>query len=486
MSYNENKNTEKNSETMSNNNNDNNNNSVMPSTIGDTIDSSITDKSVEDVSMQNDGNGANTTISSEVSKMNRNRRDRHNPLPTASRPDSLSDRRRVGMSGATVKWYLRHLLEGKSAKDARELAINRTRESSASERQQDLKSALVSEQTSSVIAVAARDGGCGSTSQDKTSQAEKRRSGEITSHELPGKMQKQCLLQQSTQSVGVQKYVPELTQVGDDQLHQNPTRRNYVSKPTQAGGEQLHPQSTQLKSAENSVPKTTHVGEEQLHQQSMHLKNRENSVPKPTQAGIRIAVVPLNYPAEAMRWEKLTALQNRIIREVAKGWRHPLSFYGVYFKAGLLLIDCRDEETATWLTEVAPKLEGWKSPTLCTKRGEEIPQIHYMSVYLPRSADNGVDFALKLLKAQNEVIKTSAWRIINSGIEDTALKLNIGIDDESYKYIRKQRYRLNYRFSAISMRTWKSKAAEEKEEASEPITNYTDHHDSPSYQHRTL
>ncbi|XP_050340320.1 uncharacterized protein LOC126766612, partial [Bactrocera neohumeralis] len=48
-------------------------------------------------------------------------------------------------------------------------------------------------------------------------------------------------------------------------------------------------------------------------------------------------------------------------------------FNGVCFKGGMLLVDCQDQKSATWLTEVAPRLEGWKGLLLCLKRGEEIP-----------------------------------------------------------------------------------------------------------------
>lgn len=30
----------------------------------------------------------------------------------------------------------------------------------------------------------------------------------------------------------------------------------------------------------------------------------------------------------------------------------------------MLLLDCKDEKTATWITEIAPKLDGWKGSAI--------------------------------------------------------------------------------------------------------------------------
>ncbi|XP_054085177.1 uncharacterized protein LOC114804726 [Zeugodacus cucurbitae] len=137
------------------------------------------------------------------------------------------------------------------------------------------------------------------------------------------------------------------------------------------------------------------------------------------------------------------------MKRVAKGWRHALSFNGVYFRSGMLLVDCRDEETATRLTEIAPKLEGWDGP---------VPN----EVFLPRNADEPLEFAMELITAQNEGINTSAWRIIDSKNEDSGIRLYVGIDDVSYKILRKSGFRLNFRFSAVHMRPWRPKPAEGK------------------------
>ena len=154
-----------------------------------------------------------------------------------------------------------------------------------------------------------------------------------------------------------------------------------------------------------------------------------------------MAVLPHNYPAEVLGPEELTALQDNIKDEVYNGCGYTGSFHGVYFRSGMLLVDCKDEKTATWLAEIAPKLNGLKGPVLCARRDEDIPAMHSMTVFLPRSAGKPYEFAIGLIRNQNDGLSASAWRVEDSSIEDAGWRLNITIDDESYKFIRKEGFK---------------------------------------------
>uniref|UniRef100_A0A0K8W0Z6 DUF4780 domain-containing protein n=1 Tax=Bactrocera latifrons TaxID=174628 RepID=A0A0K8W0Z6_BACLA len=174
--------------------------------------------------------------------------------------------------------------------------------------------------------------------------------------------------------------------------------------------------------------------------------------------GIRMAVLPLNYPAETLEAEELTALQDLLMEEVYRGCKDPVAFHGVYFKGGFMQIDCKDADSVKWLRETAPKLTGWKGPTLCVRRGEDIPIMHCMTVLLPRCEGKPYEFALGLVRNQNRGINTSAWRVVDSKMEGSGWRLNLCVDDESYKFIRKEGYRLSYRFSTVVMRPYKLKS----------------------------
>lgn len=58
-----------------------------------------------------------------------------------------------------------------------------------------------------------------------------------------------------------------------------------------------------------------------------------------------------------------------------------------------------------------------------------------MTVFHPRCAGKPYEFALGLVRNQNEGIITSTWRVVDSKDEDTGWWLNLYVDDESYKLI---------------------------------------------------
>lgn len=68
-------------------------------------------------------------------------------------------------------------------------------------------------------------------------------------------------------------------------------------------------------------------------------------------------VLSRSYAAEAIRSDELTSLQDAITNEGIQKWPHPLFFSGIYFRMGLLLIDCRIEESVSRLTEDTLQLE---------------------------------------------------------------------------------------------------------------------------------
>ncbi|XP_049307348.1 uncharacterized protein LOC125777144 isoform X2 [Bactrocera dorsalis] len=187
-------------------------------------------------------------------------------------------------------------------------------------------------------------------------------------------------------------------------------------------------------------------------------------------SSIRMAVLPRNYPAEALGSEQLTALQDCIVDALSVGIGFTGAFNGIFFKGGMLLVDCQNEKSATWIQGIVPRLEGWSGPALCVRRGDEIPQLHNMVAFFPRSADKGYDIALNLVRNQNEGLSTSAWKVVASKVEGSGWNLNITMDDESYKYIRQKGFRLNFRFGKIVVRPWRPKTTSTSQEPPKETT----------------
>ncbi|XP_049308649.1 uncharacterized protein LOC125777606 [Bactrocera dorsalis] len=121
--------------------------------------------------------------------------------------------------------------------------------------------------------------------------------------------------------------------------------------------------------------------------QTVKRKSGQLTPQEPAVKGIRMAVLPQNYPAESLESEQLTVLQNLLMEEVFRDDEYAASFLGVEFKGGMLQVDYMDESFADWLREFTPRLGGWTGPVLCAKRAEDLPVMHRMTVFLPPSDD---------------------------------------------------------------------------------------------------
>ena len=88
--------------------------------------------------------------------------------------------------------------------------------------------------------------------------------------------------------------------------------------------------------------------------------------------------------------------------------------------------------------------------------------MHSMTVFLLRCPGKPYECALGLIQNQNEGLSISAWRVVTSKVEHSGWRLNLCIDDESYKFVRRASFRLNYRFSVV-LRPFKPKTATESE-----------------------
>ncbi|XP_049317001.1 uncharacterized protein LOC125779775 [Bactrocera dorsalis] len=235
------------------------------------------------------------------------------------------------MNGSTIKWYLRYLRDGKTPGVAEALARNKCKGSRASPAKEH-KEVSVRAQSSGIgdrgpvsTTLTARRGDSRTLPADTYAQAAKRKSGQITPQEPPR------------------------------------FKRLRGTSPKAAGDQQSGP-----------APHRVEKG-----------RRRYADAVK----GIRMAVLPLNYPAKSLKPEKLTVLQDLLMEEVFRGEDYAASFLGIEFKGGMLQVDCMDEESADWLKEYAPKLGGWKGPVLCAKRAEDLPIMHSMPMFLPRCGD---------------------------------------------------------------------------------------------------
>ena len=166
---------------------------------------------------------------------------------------------------------------------------------------------------------------------------------------------------------------------------------------------------------------------------------------------IKMAVFAASSPNEMLTGTQLSDLQDAIIDEaVAKADIKP-KFEGIQFRPGMLIIECTNEETATWLKRAVPTMDTWTSPKLCVKPAEEAPKTTVVSIFFPRSAGKDSNRILETLNAQNEGLRTGAWKIMRAYDENEGKKLIISIDEQSLQAIAKENMTVSFRFGRLSV-----------------------------------
>lgn len=98
--------------------------------------------------------------------------------------------------------------------------------------------------------------------------------------------------------------------------------------------------------------------------------------------GVEIAVLPKGCPQVTLSAEELSTLEDAIIEEVSLG-SNKLKFIGLHYRAGYLLLNCADKETAEWVKEKTSRLQAWKGTELMVCVGDLIPKTHNITVFLP-------------------------------------------------------------------------------------------------------
>lgn len=192
------------------------------------------------------------------------------------------------MSGASLKWYLRHQQDGRFLEEDEKLARNRVRDNAS----------FVS----------------GGRKNGNTASASKR-------------------------SSGIRSRRP---------VNATPTVRR--------GSEKASPPTTQTKK-----PKSGKITPQGPPNSKRKRKNHEQgtegqqSASNPPSSGDTVQICGC-----FKRHTDGCALQDLVIEEIYRGCGYPVSFHGVYFKRGMLHVDCKDESTANCLREIGSKLEGWQ------------------------------------------------------------------------------------------------------------------------------
>jgi len=193
-------------------------------------------------------------------------------------------------------------------------------------------------------------------------------------------------------------------------------------------------------------------------------------------AGVQVAILPADYPATALTNEQQSELEQALVESVNEGeeqFAGQLSFLGIRFRHGFIIVTCGNDNAARWLREQAPKLSKWAGPTLKTAEGAEIPIGRTVTIFFPRSRGVEEKVILNLLRMQNKGLNTAHWQVIGARESADGKLLRMVIDEPSADAIKRNKATVFFRFGVIPVSGLGKKETEEEPledaESQEPL-----------------
>ncbi|XP_036347668.1 eukaryotic translation initiation factor 4B2-like [Rhagoletis pomonella] len=181
-------------------------------------------------------------------------------------------------------------------------------------------------------------------------------------------------------------------------------------------------------------------------------KKNARSRPPRVENYVRVAIYAKGFPENMLDPEDLSSLEELIIDEVANSSAESkLQFERLLRKPGMLILDCLNQQTADWLTDIIPKLTNWENPELVICNEENIPDAYVMTISLPRSVGQDYDQTLALIQSQNDDLVTDSWEWVNEREDGDRLVVTIRIDKESHAAIKEKRWKIFYKFGVIDV-----------------------------------
>ena len=177
----------------------------------------------------------------------------------------------------------------------------------------------------------------------------------------------------------------------------------------------------------------------------------------------KVAIVAKKHVEKPLTKEELGQIEEALIDEiVGSKIDESITFGGITFRPGMLLLNCDSQVSVDWLKGITPNLSSWKGQELAVCVGDEIPRDHVATMFLPRSAERSDTSLLELIRAQNRDINMGSWKVLKTKREGGGVLLHVGIDDQSRAQIERQNYLLAFRFGSIPVHGLRKNRTEEE------------------------
>uniref|UniRef100_A0A6P7GVS0 Uncharacterized protein LOC114347317 n=1 Tax=Diabrotica virgifera virgifera TaxID=50390 RepID=A0A6P7GVS0_DIAVI len=130
-----------------------------------------------------------------------------------------------------------------------------------------------------------------------------------------------------------------------------------------------------------------------------------------------------------------------------------LQFHKTSFSAGTLWVNCANEHTKKWTTEVVRTMEGlWEGVDLNVVDPSHMPKRPMVLARIPEKEAEESTVRTRL-ERQNKDLKTEDWLLKNRKVGEDMQILVYTIDEVSYKTLKAANFKAYYRLEKISFKT---------------------------------
>lgn len=205
----------------------------------------------------------------------------------------------------------------------------------------------------------------------------------------------------------------------------------------------------------NNKKKRRHTSKEVENSRSQDTEENPSGMDyKEALTGIRMGIIPKNFPAEMMSADEIDKLQDYIMEQVLglEGAGFTPAFRGSAARQGWLMVTCGNEPTAEWLQRSADNFKPWEGAKLRALGEDLLPKPIVLTGYFPHSAGTETEKILKFVNIQNENLDTKEWKVLKRIEEGKSVLLALLIDAMSAEHLKRDNYNLNFRFGQVRLR----------------------------------
>ncbi|KAL1447930.1 hypothetical protein WDU94_000622 [Cyamophila willieti] len=167
---------------------------------------------------------------------------------------------------------------------------------------------------------------------------------------------------------------------------------------------------------------------------------------------IKVGVLLENYPEENLSNDQMATIQKEILEKIAEkeGAPYP-QFSGTAYRPGWLSITCDNSATSDWLKSIIGGLKPWEGANLKVVDEGDLPKSKILSGYFPNSDEEPTEKILRMIKAQNQSLTSSEWKVLRRNNEGTAAHLIMSVDLASVELLKKESYKVSYKFGKVAL-----------------------------------